>query len=73
MRNAGLDEAQAGIKLSGRNINNFRHADDTTPMAESEEELKGLLMKVKEESEIAGLKLNIQKTKIMVLGPITSW
>ena len=73
MRNAGLDEAQAGIKISGRNINNFRHADDTTPMAESKEELKGLLMKVKEESEIAGLKLNIQKTKIMVLGPITSW
>ena len=73
MRNPGLDEAQAGIKISGRNINNFRHADDTTPMAESKEELKGLLMKVKEESEIAGLKLNIQKMKIMVSGPITSW
>ena len=73
LQNAGLDEAQAGIKISGRNINNFRHADDTTPMAESKEELKGLLMKVKEESEIAGLKLNIQKMKIMVSGPITSW
>ena len=73
MRNAGLDEAQAGIKISGRNINNFRYADDTTLMAESEEELKSLLMKVKEESEKAGLKLNIQKTKIMASGPINSW
>ena len=73
MRNAGLEEAQAGIKTSGRNINNFRYADDTTLMAESEEELKSLLMKVKEESEKVGLKLNIQKTKIMASGPITSW
>ena len=73
MRNAGLDEAQAGIKIAGRNINNLRHADDTTLMAESEEELTSLLMKVKEESEKAGLKLNIQKTKIMASGPITSW
>ena len=73
MRNFGLDEAQAGIKISRRNINNLRYADDTTLMAESEEELKSLLMKVKEESEILGLKLNIQKTKIMVSGPITSW
>ena len=73
MRNAGLDEAQAGIKIAGRNINNLRIADDTTLMAESEEELKSLLMKVKEESEKAGLKLNIQKTKIMASGPITSW
>ena len=73
MRNAGLDEAQAGIKISGRNINNIRYADDTTLMAESEEELKSLLMKVKEESEEVGLKLNIQKTKIMASGPITSW
>ena len=73
MRNAGLDEAQAGIKTAGRNINNFRYADDTTFMAESEEELKSLLMKVKEESEKVGLKLNIQKTKIMAPGPITSW
>ena len=73
MQNAGLDEAQAGIKISGRNINNLRHADDTTLMAESEEELKSLLMKVKEESEKSGLKLNIQKTKIMASGPITSW
>ena len=73
MRNAGLDEAQAGIKIDGRNINNLRYADDTTLMAESEEELKSLLMKVKEESEKAGLKLNIQKTKIMASGPITSW
>ena len=73
MRNAGLEEAQAGIKISGRNINSFRYADDTTLMAESEEELKSLLMKVKEESEKVGLKLNIQKTKIMVPGPITSW
>ena len=72
MRNAGLDEAQAGIKIAGRNINNLRHADDTTLMAESEEELKSLLMKVKEESEKVGLKLNIQKTK-MASGPITSW
>ena len=71
MRNAGLDEAQAGIKIAGRNINNFRYADDTTLMAESEEELKSLLMKVKEESEKVGLKLNIQKTKIMASGPIT--
>ena len=72
-RNAGLDEAQAGIKVARRNINNLRYADDTTLMAESEEELKGLLMKVKEESEKVGLKLNIQKTKIMASGPITSW
>ena len=72
-RNAGLDEAQAGIKIAGRNINNLRYADDTTLMAESEEELTSLLMKVKEESEKAGLKLNIQKTKIMASGPITSW
>ena len=73
MRNAGLDEAQAGIKTAGRNINNFRYADDTTLMAESEEELKNLLMKVKEVSEKVGLKFNIQKTKIMASGPITSW
>ena len=73
MRNAGLDEAQAGIKIAGRNINNLRYADDTTLMAQSEEELKSLLMKVKEESEKAGLKLRIQKTKIMASGPITSW
>ena len=73
MRNAGLNEAQAGIKIAGRNINNFRYADDTTFMAESEEEIKSLLMKVKEESEKVGLKLNIQKTKIMASGPITSW
>ena len=73
MRNTGLDEAQAGIKIAERNINNFRYADDTTFMAESEEELKSFLMKVKEESEKAGLKLNIQKTKIMASGPITSW
>ena len=73
MRNAGLDEAQAAIKIAGRNINNLRYADDTTPMAESEEELKSLLMKVKEESEKAGLKFNIQKTKMMASGPITSW
>ena len=74
MRNAGLEEAQAGIKIAGRNINNLRYADDTTLMAESKEELKSLLMKVKEESEKVGLKLlNIQKTKIMVSGPITSW
>ena len=73
MQNAGLDEAQAGIKTVGRNINNLRYADDTTLMAESEEELKNLLMKVKEESEKVGLKLNIQKTKIMASGPITSW
>ena len=72
-RNAGLEEAQAGIKIAGRNINNLRYADDTTLMAESEEELKSLLMKVKEESEKVGLKLNIQKTKIMVSGSITSW
>ena len=72
MRNAGLDESQAGIKISGRNINNLRYADDTTLMAESEEELKSLLMKVKEESEKVGLKLNLQKTKIMASGPITS-
>ena len=71
MRNAGLDEAQAGIKIARRNINNFRYADDTTLVAESEEELKSLLMKVKEESEKVGLKLNVQKTKIMSLGPIT--
>ena len=73
MRNTGLEEIQAGIKIARRNINNFRYADDTTLMAESEEELKGLLMKVKEESEKVGLKLNIQKTKIMASGPITSW
>ena len=73
MRNAGLDEAQAGIKIARRNINNLRYVDDTTLMAESEEELKGLLMKVKEESEKVGLKLNIQKTKIMASSPITSW
>ena len=73
MRNAGLEEAQAGIKIARRNINNLRYADDTTLMAESEEELKSLLMKVKEESEKVGLKLNIQKTKIMAFGPITSW
>ena len=73
MRNAGLDEAQAGIKIARRNINNLRYSDDTTLKAESEEELKNLLMKVKEESEKVGLKLNIQKTKIMASGPITSW
>ena len=73
MRNAGLEEAQAGIKIAGRNINNLRYADNTTLMAESEEELKSLLMKVKEESEKVGLKLNIQKTKIMASGLITSW
>ena len=73
MRNTGLDEAQAGIKIAGRNINNLRYADDTTLMAESEEELKSFLMKVKEESEKVGLKLNMQKTKIMASGPITSW
>ena len=73
MRNAGLEEAQAGIKIAGRNINNRRYADDTTLMAESKEELKSLLMKVKEESENAGLKFNIQKTKITASGPITSW
>ena len=73
MRNCGLDETQAGIKIAGRNINNLRYADDTTLMAESEEELKSLLMKVKEESEKVGLKLNIQKNKIMASGPITSW
>ena len=73
MRNARLDEAQAGVKIAGRNINNLRYADDTTLMAESEEELKSLLMKMKEESEKAGLKLNIQKAKIMASGPITSW
>ena len=73
MRNTGLDEAQAGIKIAERNINKLRHADDTTLTAESEEELKSLLMKVKQESETVGLKLNIQKTKIMVSGPITSW
>ena len=73
MRNAGLEKAQAGIKIAGRNINNLRYTDDTTLMAESEEELKSLLMKVKEESEEVGLKLNIQKTKIMASGPITSW
>ena len=73
MRNTGLEEEQAGIKISGRNINNLRYADDTTLMAESEEELKSLLMKVEEESEKVGLKLNIQKTKIMASGPITSW
>ena len=73
MRNAGLEEAQAGIKIAGRNVNDLRYADDTTLMAESEEELKSLLVKVKEESEKVGLKLNIQKTKIMASGPITSW
>ena len=73
MRNSGLDEAQAGIKIAERNINNLRYADDTTLMAESEEELKSLLMKVKEESEKVGLKLNIHKNKIMASGPITSW
>ena len=73
MRNAGLEEAQAGIKIAGRNINNLRYADDNTLMAESEEELKSLLMKVKVESEKVGFKLNIQKTKIMASGPITSW
>ena len=73
MRNTGLEEEQAGIKIAERNINNFRYADDTTLMAESEEELKSLLMKVEEESEKVGLKLNIQKTKIMASGPITSW
>ena len=73
MRIAGLEEAQAGIKIAGRNINNLRYADDTTLMAESKEELKRLLMKVKEENEKVGLKLNIQKTKIMASGPITSW
>ena len=73
MRNAGLHEAQAGIKIAGRNISNLRYADDTTLMAESKEELKSLLMKVKEESKNVGLKLNIQKTKIMASGPITSW
>ena len=73
MRNAGLEEAQAGIMIAGSNINNLRYADDTTLMAESEEELNSLLMKVKEESEKVGLKLNIQKTKIMASGPITSW
>jgi len=73
MWNVGLDEAQAGIKIAGRNINNLRYADDTTLMAESKEELKSLLMKVKEESEKAGLKLNTQKTKIMASGPITPW
>ena len=73
MGNTGLEEAQAGIKIAGRNINNLRYADDTTLMAESEEELKTLLMKVKEESEKVGLKINIQKTKVMASGPITSW
>ena len=73
MRNTGLEEAQAGIKIAGRNINNLRYADDTTLMAKSEEELKSLLMKVKEESEKAGLKLNIEKTKIMAPSPVTSW
>ena len=73
MRNTGLDEAQAGIKIAGRNINNLRYADDTALMAESKEELKSLLMKVKEESEKVGLKLNIQKTMIMISSPITSW
>ena len=73
MRNTGLEEAQAGIKIAGRNINNLRHTDDTTLMVESEEELKSLLIKVKEESEKVGLKLNIQKTKIMASSPITSW
>ena len=73
MRNAGLEEAQAGIEIAGRNINNLSYADDTTLMAESKEELKSLLLKVKEDNEKAGLKLNIQKTKIMASGPITSW
>ena len=73
MRNTGLEEAQAGIRIAGRNVNNLRYADDTTLMAESEEELKSVFMKVKEESEKVGLKLNIQKTKIMASGPITSW
>ena len=73
MKNAGLEEAQAGVKIARRNVNHLRYADDTTLMAESEEELKSLLMKVKEESEKVGLNLNIQKTKIMVSGPITSW
>ena len=73
MRNAGMEKTQAGIKIAGKNINNLRYADDTTVMAECEEELKSLLMKVKEESEKFGLKLNIQKTKIMASGPITSW
>ena len=73
MRNAGLDEAQAGIKIAGRNINNLRYVDDSTLMAKSKEELKSLMMKVKEENEKVGLKLNIQKTKIMACGPITSW
>ena len=73
IRNTGLEAAQAGIKFAGRNINNLRYADDTTPRAESKEELKSLLMKVKEETEKVGLKLNIQKTKIMASGPITSW
>ena len=73
MRNAGLEEAQGGIKIAGRNINNLRYADDTTLMEESERELKSLLMKVKEESEKVGLKLNIQKTKVMASGPVTSW
>ena len=73
MRNSGLDKAQAGIKITGRNLNNLRYADDTTLMAESEEELKSLLMKVKEETEKVGLRLNIQKTRIMASGPITSW
>ena len=73
MRNTGLEEAQAGVKITGRNINNLRYADDTTLMAESEQKLKSLLMKMKEESEKVGLKLNIQKTKIMASGPITSW
>ena len=73
MRNAGMNEAQPGVKTAGRNINNLRYADDTTLMAESEEELKSLLMKVKEESEKVGIKFNIQKTKIMASGPITSW
>ena len=73
MRNAGLEEAQTGIKIAGRNINNLRYADDTTLMAQSEEELKSLMMKVKDESEKVGLKLNIRKTKIMASGPITSW
>ena len=73
MRNAGLEETQTGVKIAGRNINNLRYADDTTLMAESEEELKILLMKVKEESEEVGLKLNIQKTKIVASGPVTSW
>ena len=73
MKNAGIDEAQAGIKIAGRNLNNLRYADDTILMAENEEELKSLLMKVKEDSEKAGLKLNIRKTKIMASGPVTSW